>query len=56
MFQIIPEGDKKMKKFLSFALVLMFLVSSVVVAFAEADGTPLTLDVASLDKYIYLGP
>lgn len=45
-----------MKKILSCLLVLMMLVSTVVIAFAEADGTPLTLDVASLSKYIYLGP
>ena len=45
-----------MKKLLSLALAVMLLAGTVVVAFAEADGTPLTLDVSTLSKYIYLGP
>ncbi len=45
-----------MKKILSLALAVMLLAGTVVIAFAEADGTPLTLDVSTLSKYIYLGP
>ncbi|MBE6812232.1 MAG: hypothetical protein E7523_05060 [Ruminococcaceae bacterium] len=45
-----------MKKLLTFTLVLLLLAATVVTAFAESDGTPLTLDVSSLSKYIYLGP